>query len=1195
MSVIARRSVFAMLASLCALAGALMCWGASARAAFVHPYLSQVTEVPASSGAAVTGPFGNPENLAFGTSGDLYVSDNTSGVVDEFDSSGDFISPQIGNGVLGHKFERSLAVNHATGEVYVADSEVDVVYAFSAAGVLLETWHGTDAPSGSFGGGYVHIAMDNSTSLSDPTAGDVYVSDSQDKVVDLLKPEAGGKEKYLTQLTGVGAPGGFATPFELAVDEANGELLVANNLERVDIFMPVLGGYEYVRQLTGPPGGSFVEIGSVAVEASSGEIYVADTTAKAVDQFSATGVFEGEITGPAVGAFAEPLGVAVTEGGDVYVADGAAQDVDVFGPRVVVPDVTVGPASNETNTSATLSGTVDPDGVAMSSCRFKYGTSTSYGQSIPCAQTPAQIGSGGVPVSVDATLTGLLASTTYHFRLDGSNANGTNFTRDATFTTTGPPAVVAESFSNVGTTTASVSAHVDPGGRPTTYEVEYGTSTAYGATTPAISVGGESGDTAVSTQLSGLQSGALYHFRVVASNEYGLSHGADTTFTTFSPTDSTLPDGRVYEAVSPVETEGNANVYVPFAGSGYLGTNGEHGINSGEPFEVSSDGKAVVYPGDLPSTGGGGQSGFGSGDQYLATLSDTGGWTVTSISPVGDHGAHYEAFSSDLTVGVLESGVSLAPEAPPGALYSHVVSGGGYKSLYTRQATGHILYAGSNVGTSDVSAMSHILVEAVGASLLEGEGNLEKELEEGIAGEGKKAKVLYDSVGGRLSLVSILPDGTVDADASFGSLPSSNNTEAPGLSHAISADGSRIFWTDKGTDDLYVRENDASPDASTVQVDESVGGGGVFWGASEDGSKAFFTKGDLYEYDVDSGRTTDLTPGVEVLGVAGASDDGQYIYYVDSDYGLNLWHDGVNTFIATLSAKDGNHVVPYEDEFDRVGGWERASGFRTAEVTPDGHSLLFMSGASLTGYDNEEKGVRADEVFLYEAGSSDLRCVSCSPTGEPPAPTEFDNYKFKLPIGGFFPITMESQALAQPRVISEDGSRVFFDTGEPLVPQDVNGWLDVYEWERNGTGSCRESRGCVYLLSGGTSSENSYLLGASANGDGAFVITRAQLLARDRNDNDDVYDARVGGAQPPPVPSCSGSGCQGVPPTAPIFATPSSATFNGVGNFLPPSKSGAKPRKKSQKAKQCKRGLVRKHGKCVRKAKKSTKGRKQHV
>ena len=75
--------------------------------------------------------------------------------------------------------------------------------------------------------------------------------------------------------------------------------------------------------------------------------------------------------------------------------------------------------------------------------------------------------------------------------------------------------------------------------------------------------------------------------------------------------------------------------------------------------------------------------------------------------------------------------------------------------------------------------------------------------------------------------------------------------------------------------------------------------------------------------------------------------------------------------------------------------------------------------------------------------------------------------------------------------------------------------------------------------------------------------TRAQLAGQDQNDNFNLFDARVGGVPPLSAPACSGTGCQGVPPAPPIFATPSSVTFNGVGNFPPPSPAvNSKPKTK---------------------------------
>jgi hypothetical protein len=160
---------------------------------------------------------------------------------------------------------------------------------------------------------------------------------------------------------------------------------------------------------------------------------------------------------------------------------------------------------------------------------------------------------------------------------------------------------------------------------------------------------------------------------------------------------------------------------------------------------------------------------------------------------------------------------------------------------------------------------------------------------------------------------------------------------------------------------------------------------------------------------------------------------------------------------------------------------------------------------------------------------------------------------------GYLPISWSNTYL--PQWISDDGSRVFFDSPVALVPKDTNNQQDVYEWERDGTGSCQESSGCIYLLSGGTDPGTaSWFIGSSASGDDVFFVTRAKLTPEDGTETDVVYDARVGGVQPPTPPTCTGTGCQGLPPGPPVFATPSSVTFMGVGNFPPPSSPSTTPR-----------------------------------
>jgi hypothetical protein len=124
-------------------------------------------------------------------------------------------------------------------------------------------------------------------------------------------------------------------------------------------------------------------------------------------------------------------------------------------------------------------------------------------------------------------------------------------------------------------------------------------------------------------------------------------------------------------------------------------------------------------------------------------------------------------------------------------------------------------------------------------------------------------------------------------------------------------------------------------------------------------------------------------------------------------------------------------------------------------------------------------------------------------------------------------------------------------------------------------------------------------LDASVSGNDVFFVSRAQLVSEDRGGEAEVlYDARVGGVKPPTGSGCSGTGCQGVPPAPPIFATPASVTFVGTGNFPPPSVEVGKTTKKKRTAEttkkkrtaKCPKGKTRgKHGKCVKTKKQSGK------
>jgi hypothetical protein len=208
-----------------------------------------------------------------------------------------------------------------------------------------------------------------------------------------------------------------------------------------------------------------------------------------------------------------------------------------YTPPGTPPTVTTGSASNITDTSATLNGTVNPNG-ASTSYHFEYGPDTNYGTNVPVPDGSA--GSGTTAVAESANIAGLSASTLYHFRLVATNSGGTTVGADNTFTTSPPaqqpPVVVTGSASNITTDSATLNGTVNPNGGATSYHFEYGTDTNYGTSVPVPDGDAGSGTIAVaeSANVTGLSPSTVYHFRLVASNSGGTTNGNDATFTTLA-------------------------------------------------------------------------------------------------------------------------------------------------------------------------------------------------------------------------------------------------------------------------------------------------------------------------------------------------------------------------------------------------------------------------------------------------------------------------------------------------------------------------------------------------------------------------------------------------------------------------------------------------------------------------------------
>jgi hypothetical protein len=191
-----------------------------------------------------------------------------------------------------------------------------------------------------------------------------------------------------------------------------------------------------------------------------------------------------------------------------------------------------GSASSITQTSATLSGTVNPAGEEVTYCRFEYGTSQAYGSSAGCKSLP---GSGEAPVVVSALAKGLAQATTYHFRLVAAAGPAFAYGSDQTFTTSIPkPTVRTEPASSITYESATLAGSVNPNGWAVSdCRLEYGPTQSLGSSAPCVpSPGSGSSEVSVSALAAGLDGGTLYYFRISATNGGGPSYGALRELTT---------------------------------------------------------------------------------------------------------------------------------------------------------------------------------------------------------------------------------------------------------------------------------------------------------------------------------------------------------------------------------------------------------------------------------------------------------------------------------------------------------------------------------------------------------------------------------------------------------------------------------------------------------------------------------------
>jgi Fibronectin type III domain len=220
-----------------------------------------------------------------------------------------------------------------------------------------------------------------------------------------------------------------------------------------------------------------------------------------------------------------------------------------------LPGASTGPVTAIGPTTATVSGSVNPNGSATT-WFVEYGTSTSYGSQT--ATTSA--GSGTSSVAISPTLTGLKPGTSYHYRVVATSTAGTGRGTDGLLTTSAAPQAVTDAASSVTTTSATLNGTVNPSNRATTWYFEYGTSTSYGKKTTTGNAGSGTSAIAVAAPVTGLTSGRTYHFRLVATSDAGASRGSDRTFlASGAPTVTTKSASSVKDSTATLNASVNAN------------------------------------------------------------------------------------------------------------------------------------------------------------------------------------------------------------------------------------------------------------------------------------------------------------------------------------------------------------------------------------------------------------------------------------------------------------------------------------------------------------------------------------------------------------------------------------------------------------------------------------------------------------
>ncbi len=1023
------------------------------------------------------------------------------------------------------------------------------------------------------------VAVDTSTNLADPSAGDVYVVDPGNSRVE--KFDSAGH--YLSELNGAETPpGALRLPTSIAVDNS-----------------------------TNPS------------DPSTGDVYVmyySLINSTAVAKFSPTGVYLGEVEIPAfqvefIGS--EASGLAVDPSGNLWVS---LKDATLVFYTNAVKNTYVAEVSVFSNSDKQLSSAlaIDSDGNiyrpgtveervqvgsdwhlgsniekydqqgslvgSVANCSCATGVAVDEGTNdlyVDDGTYVSAYNSSGVPLLQPTFGLGNLA--------DGqgiavNTADGIIYVADQednivdVFRSTVLPDVTTGEAPDLTGTSTTLIGSVDPDNVPITKcEFEYTSSESHGRA-PCESVPAGNSSVAVSAAVTGLRAGELYRYRLVAANENGSNAGEYQVIPTIpviegqsaadvSTTAATLqaqidPTGRDTHYYFQYGADTSYGVDVPVlpgadigAGVAYKNASSHlQGLAAGSVYHyrvvaINADGTATGPDLTIRTQSAPNASSTALPDERQYEL----------VSPPEKDGAQIVIPAGfDESLGY--SGGGLLQAAADGAGISYVAfapfagpqgNSNGSQIFSTRGASGwsYQEISSPHEGATGVTA-------GQGTEYLAFSQNLSQALvyPQGTTPLSPLAPVGYrlyylraDSTGNYQPLLTRAP---LSSQGPFVmGIPIATGV-SPDFSHVVFGSASSLTANapdgsanGDATLNLYEWTGGRLQLVSVLPGDPGVASGSAILGGpnstehavSNDGS-VFWTQlgagesATVFMYDAVSERTIEVASGEDAFLTA--SEDGSMVFFLENKEELYSYSVASGSKVALAPGLGGaKTVLGVSTDGDQV---YFATGSDIYSAHYDGTKWTSVIVAPAHGYDGSThfaSRVSPDGQYLVFESKDSLTGYENAGYSEV---YEYDLTTAHLscvscnptggrPLGGSsIPGRTYSSGHSigsnyYSRVLSPSG-RVFFDSEDALVAGDTNGHADVYEWEPSGAGSCQESSGCIFLISAGTGGEDSTFVDASESGNDVFFITRDQLLRQDTDHNLDIYDAHVCSQEEPCFP-----------------------------------------------------------------------------